>query len=260
MEKSTISHLSYVDPTSQIGENVRIEPFAYVGPDVVVGDNCIILQNATLLQGTTLGNDNVVYQNAVIGASPQNFKSVGEQRYVTIGHHNMIRENVVIAGGPSREQATSIGSNNRIMEAAHICHLATIGDNCVVGIQSLLADACSLHDHVLLSNSVLVQSKARVGQFALVQSGTRVCKDVPPYIILSGNPNKYHGVNAEILKRKEEMSERILRHIANAYRLVYQNNTSLIDACKSIDEQVPKSAEIDAILSFLTSSEKGIVR
>ena len=122
-----------------------------------------------------------------------------------------------------------------------------------------MAGDCELQDNVILSSGVILQHQTRVGRFSLVQSGCVVQKDVPPYIILGGNPVSYHGVSAVILE-KQGVSERILRHISNAYRIVYTGNESLEDALQKIVEQIPGSPEIDNIVAFIRDSRRGIVR
>ncbi len=99
-----------------------------------------------------------------------------------------------------------------------------------------------------------------IGSWTLVQSGCRISKDVPPYVIMSGNPVAYHGVNAVVLSQHHNTSERILRHIANAYRLIYQGNFSVQDAVQKIIDQVPMSEEIENIVNFVKGSERGIVK
>ena len=94
-----ISPLAFVDPAAQLGQNVEVGPFAYIEAGVTIGDHCVIKPHASILKGTTLGHHNTVYQNAVVGATPQDFHYVeGQPTRVVIGNHNHIRENVVIAG------------------------------------------------------------------------------------------------------------------------------------------------------------------
>ncbi|MBR1593510.1 MAG: acyl-ACP--UDP-N-acetylglucosamine O-acyltransferase [Alloprevotella sp.] len=255
-----ISPLAYVHPEARLGENVKVYPFAYIERDVVIGDNCVIMSHASVLEGSVMGADNYIYQNAVIGAVPQSFRyTVGHRTHVRIGQGNRIRENVVIAGGLEDETVTVIGDRNFLMDGVHICHDVQIGDDNVLGIGAQVAGECQLEHHVILSSGVILQHLARVGRYSLIQSGCVVQKDVPPYIILGGNPVSYHGVSAVILE-KEGLSERTLRHIANAYRIVYTGNESLEDAVQKIVDQIPGSAEIDNIVSFIRDSKRGIVR
>ena len=255
-----ISPLAYVDPTAQLGLNVEVGPFAYIEKGVVIGDNCVIKAHASILEGTTMGTGNIVYQNAVIGATPQDFHYVeGTSSKVVIGNNNHIRENVVIAGSTFADKATIIGDGNFIMDRVHICHDVHVFNKCVIGIGACIAGECEIHDCCIQSAGVVVQQHVRVGRFSLIQSGCRVQKDVPPYVILGGNPASYNGVNAIVLKRVN-VTDRIIRHIANTYRIIYTSNCSLEDASIKIAEQIPMSDEIHDILEFVKGAKNGIVR
>lgn len=255
-----ISPLAYVDPAAKLGNNVEIKPFAYIEGGVEIGDNCVIMPHVSILEGTTLGSGNIVYQNAVIGAKPQDFHFVeGSKTRVIIGNDNRIRENVVIAGSTYEGKATIVGNGNFIMDQTHICHDVIIHDKTVTGIGSIVSGESELYEGCILSNNAIVQQHIRVGRYSLIQSGCRVQKDVPPYVIMGGNPVSYHGVNAVILKHIG-MTERILRHISNTYRLIFTANFSLEDAVIKIPEQIPMSEEIDNILDFIKATKIGIVR
>lgn len=255
-----ISPLAYVDPTAKLGKNVEVGPFAYIEKGVVIGDNCVIKAHASILEGTTMGSGNTIFQNAVVGATPQDFHYVkGNPTKVVIGNDNHIRENVVIAGSTYEGKATTIGNGNFLMDRVHICHDVKIGNQCVIGIGACIAGESELHDCSIQSTGVVVQQHVRVGRFSLIQSGCRVQKDVPPYIILGGNPASYHGVNAIVLQHVN-VTERIIRHIANTYRIIYTSNFSLEDACLKIPEQIPMSDEIQDILDFIKNAKHGIVR
>ena len=255
-----ISPLAYIDPNAQLGQNVEVGPFAYIEKGVVIGDNCVIKAHANILEGTTMGTGNIVYQNAVIGATPQDFHYVeGTPSKVVIGNNNHIRENVVIAGSTYEDKATIIGDSNFIMDRVHICHDVPVYNKCVLGIGACLAGESEIHDCSIQSTGVVVQQHVRVGRFSLIQSGCRVQKDVPPYVILGGNPASYHGVNAVVLKHIGT-TERIIRHIANTYRIIYTGNFSLEDAVLKIPEQIPMSDEIHDILNFVKCAKHGIVR
>ena len=229
-----ISPLAFVDPSAKIGNNVKIYPFAFIDKDVVIGDNSVVMSHATILEGVVIGKQNYIYQNAVVGAVPQSFR-------FKVGH----RTKVVI------------GDNNFLMDGVHVCHDVHIGNDSVLGIYAQVSGDCILDDSVILSSNALIQHRVHIGRYALVQSGCRVHRDIPPYIILGGNPATYHGINSTVLCQQKE-SDRILRHIANAYRLIYSATVSLEDALIRIKEQIPQSEEIDYIVSFINSSKRGI--
>lgn len=255
-----ISPLAYVAPGAKLGNNVEVKPFAYIEEDVEIGDNCTIMPHASILNGTKMGSNNIVYQNSVIGATPQDFHFVeGQKTHVVIGNDNRIRENVVIAGSTYEDRATTIGDGNFLMDKVHICHDVRIHNKCVLGIGVSVAGESEVEDGSIQSSYVVVQQHVRIGRYSLIQSGCRVQKDVPPYVLLGGNPASYHGVNAFVLKHFNK-SDRVLRHIANTYRLIYTGNFSLEDAVIKIGEQIPMSEEIENIISFIKKSKHGIVR
>lgn len=255
-----ISPLAFVHPEAKLGENVEVGPFAYIEKGVTIGDNCTIMPHASILEGTTMGNHNIVYNNAVICATPQDFHYQEDKpKRVVIGNNNTIRENVVIAGSVLENSATTIEDGNFLMDRVHICHDVHVHNNCIIGIGTCVAGEAEIHDCSIQSNGVMVQQHVRVGRYSLIQSGCRVKKDVPPYVILGGNPAAYNGVNTIVLK-SVKVSDRILRHIANTYRIIYTGNMSLEDAVLKIPEQIPMSQEIDRILDFIKEAKHGIIR
>lgn len=254
-----ISTLAYVDSAAKVGKNVTIQPFAYIEGDVEIGDNCLIMSGARILSGTRLGKGNKVHHGAVLGAEPQDFHYTGEKSLLIIGDGNDIRENVVISRATHTGDSTYIGNENYLMDGVHLCHDVKIGNYCVVGIKATISGECRIDDYTILSSNVILQRSCHIGSWVLIQSGCRISKDVPPYIIMNGNPAKYHGINARVLQHKEQVTERVLRHIVNAYRLVYQGNFSIEDALQKIEDQVPMSDEIHNIINFIKNS-KGIVK
>jgi UDP-N-acetylglucosamine acyltransferase len=91
----------------------------------------------------------------------------------------------------------------------------------------------------------------------MIQAGTTFSKDVPPYIICSNGAN-YGGVNYT-MGRFYGVDEKVLKHIANAYRLVFNGKASVFDAVMQIEEQVPDSPEIRHIIEFIRATEIGII-
>lgn len=257
-----ISPLAYVDPAAKIGKNVTIEPFVYIEGDVEIGDDNVIMSGARILNGTRLGNSNKVHHGAVLGSTPQDFHYTGEESLLVIGDRNDIRENVVIARATHKGDASRIGNDNYLMDGVHLCHDVKISNNCVLGIRSMVAGESIVDDCTILSSNVIVQQNCHIGNWVLIQSGCRISKDVPPYVIMAGNPVQYHGINAVVLEHNAEsnhITDRILRHIMNAYRLIYQGNFSLQDAVLKIEDQIPMSDEIHNIVNFIKNS-KNIIR
>lgn len=253
-----ISSRAEVSPKAKIGDNVKIYPFVYVEDDVEIGDGCILYPFTSILNGTKMGKNNHVYQGAVIGALPQDFDFTGEESEVIIGDNNVFRENVVINRATHHGGQTVIGNDNCLMEGVHISHDTKVANRCVFGYGAKIAGNCEIHNAVIFSSSVIENAGTRVGAGAMVQAGTTFSKDIPPYIVAGGNPIAYGGVNST-MARAYGTSEKVIKHIANAYRLVFHGQTSVFDACLQIKAQVPDGAEIRNIVNFIQSTKLGII-
>lgn len=247
-----------IDPSVKLGKNVKIYPFVYIEKNVTIGDDCVIFPYVSIMEGTTLGKNNHVHQNAVLGAIPQDFNYCGAVTELVIGDNNTIRENVVINRATFVGGKTVIGNNNFLMEGVHVSHDAQIGNNCVFGYGSKIAGDCKIADDVILSSNVVINPKVRIGVAAMIQSGCRTSKDVPPYIVAAHNPIQFAGINMTIMNNLQ-IDEKKQNHVANAYRLVFHSQTSVYDAILQIEQQIPKGKEIDVIIDFLKATELGVI-
>ena len=255
---SDISPRAEVSPKAIIGEGCKIFPFVYIEDDVVIGDNCIIFPFVSIMNGTRMGNHNKVHQGTVLGALPQDFNFQGEKSELIIGDNNIIRENVVVNRATHHGGQTIIGKDNCLMEGAHISHDTKVGDSCVFGYGTKIAGDCEIGNGVIFSSSVIQNAGTRVGEGAMIQAGTTFSKDVPPYVIAGGTPVGYIGVN-NTMCRTYGIEEKVLRHIANAYRLVFNGQNSVLDAALQIEQQVPDSPEIQNIISFIRTTQQGFI-
>ena len=253
-----ISPKAVVSPKAKIGNNVKIYPFVYVEDYVEIGDNCVIFPFVSILNGTKLGHTNMVHQGTVLGALPQDFEFCGERTECIIGNNNIIRENVVINRATHEGGRTVIGNDNFIMEGAHVSHDTKIADKCVIGYGTKIAGDCEIGTGVIFSSSVIENARTRVGDFTMVQAGTTFSKDVPPYIIAGGSPVKYGGPNGTMMTTAG-IDDKVQKHVANAYRLVFHGMNSVFDSVLQIKSQVPDSPEIQNIIQFLSSTEQGII-
>ena len=236
-----ISPLAYVDASAKLGANVTVHPFAYIDKNVEIGDDCEIMPHVSIMSGTRMGKRNRIFNGAVIAAEPQDFNYKGDDTIVEIGDDNVIRENVVI------NRATNSGGKT------------VIGNHSVFGYGSKISGNCMIEDYAIFGGNVLVSQGCRVGTWSMTQTGCRFRKDVPPYIVAALEPTTYYGVNSVILMH-EGMSEKIVKHISHAYRIIYQGNTSIFDALLMIKDQVPMSDEIQHIIDFISASKLGIIK
>ena len=253
-----ISPLAYVDAGAKLGANVTVHPFAYIDKNVEIGDNCEIMPHASIMSGARLGKGNRVFNGAVIAAEPQDFKYKGDTTLAVIGDDNVIRENVVINRATTPDGQTFIGNGNFLHEGVHISHDTHIGNHCVLGYGSKVSGNCFFEDYAIFGGNILASQGSRVGTWSMTQTGCRFRKDVPPYIVAAQEPISYYGVNSVILSH-QGVSEKVIKHISHAYRIVYQGKTSIFDALLMIKDQVPMSDEIQHIIDFINDSKLGII-
>lgn len=254
-----ISPLAYIHPEAQIGENVEIGPFVFIDKNVVIGDNNTIMPNANILYGARIGNGNRIFPGAVIGAIPQDLKFKGEETTAEIGDNNTIRENVTINRGTAAKGKTIIGNDNLLMEGVHVAHDATIGNGCIIGNSTKFAGEIIIDDYSIISASVLMHQFCRVGGYGMIQGGCRFSKDIPPFIIAGRDPIAYCGINIVGLRRRG-FSNEIIENIHNAYRIIYNSGKNTTEALEQIKEEIPMSAEIEYVISFIENSQRGIIR
>ncbi|MBQ8337286.1 MAG: acyl-ACP--UDP-N-acetylglucosamine O-acyltransferase [Bacteroidaceae bacterium] len=255
-----ISPLAQIHPGAKIGENCIVEPFVIIDDNVVIGDNCHIMAHSSVLSGTRMGNNNKVFHGAVVGGIPQDLKFAGEETTLEIGDNNLIRENVTLNRGTASKGRTVIGSGNLFMENCHVGHDCVIGSGCVIGNSTKIAGEVVIHDNAILSACVLVHQFSYIGSHVMIQGGSRINKDVPPYIIVGREPARYCGLNIVGLRRKGFSNETI-KCIHEAYRHIYESGTIVSTALARIKESVTMLPEVEYIVRFTEeTSKRGIIR
>ena len=246
-----ISPLAYVDPLAKIGDNVTIHPFAFIDRDTVIGDGCEIMPYASIVRGTTLGSNVKVYQGAIVGADPQDFRWKGNDSYCFVGNDTVIREQVIINRGIYSQGGTHIGDGCFIMAETHVGHDSRIVGQCVLGNGVKIAGDVVIDEGTILSSNVIINEKCRVGKYVLIKGGTRISSNVPPYTILAHNPVTYYGVNSVVMQKHAGFTESQIDDVAKAYRHIYQCSTSVFNALKRIEADIEPSDVRDEIVNFI---------
>lgn len=246
-----ISPLAHVDPAAKIGKDVTIHPFAYVDADTVIGDNCEIMPYASVIHGTTLGAGVKVYQGAIVGADPQDFRWKGNPSFCFVGDHTVIREHVIINRGIYSTGGTNIGPDCFIMADSHIGHDSQIVGKCVVGNGVNIAGRCIVDEGTILSSSVVLHEGSRVGKYVIIKGGSRISSNVPPFVIMAHNPVVYYGVNSIVMGKHGGFTDSQIDDVAKAYRHIYQTSTSVFNALKRIEADIDESPVREEIINFI---------
>jgi UDP-N-acetylglucosamine acyltransferase len=250
---------SSVHPEAIIGENVTISPFVTIDKNVVIGDNTYIYPNAVILSGARIGKNCQIFSGAVISAIPQDLKFIGEETTVEIGDNTTIRECVTINRGTAAKGKTVVGENCLLMAYSHVAHDCIIKNNVIIGNATQLAGEVEVDDFAILSGGVLVHQFSKIGKHTMTQGGSRVSKDIPPYIIAGREPVSYSGINTIGLRRRGFTNEQ-LAGIQEIYRIIYQSGLNNSAAVKHIEVHIAEGQEKQEILSFVVGSQRGIIR
>lgn len=248
-----------VHPDAVIGENVTISPFVTIERNVVIGDGTYIYPNAVILEGARIGKNCRIFPGAVIAGIPQDLKFAGEDSLCIIGDNTTIRECATINRGTASKGKTIVGNNCLLMAYSHIAHDCVLKDHIIVGNATQLAGEVEVDDFAILSGGTLVHQFSRIGQHAMIQGGSRLGKDIPPYITAGREPITYSGVNVVGLRRRGFTNEQI-GNIQEIYRILYQSGLNNTDAVKHIESKVPDSFEKENVLTFVNNSQRGIIR
>jgi UDP-N-acetylglucosamine acyltransferase len=250
-----------IDPAARLGADVRVGAFTSIGADVEIGDGCIIGPHCSITGATRIGRDNRVIGHAAIGGDPQDKKFKGERTELAIGDRNIIREFVTINRGTGDGGGiTKVGDDNWLLAYTHVAHDCMIGNSCVFSNNSTLAGHVQIGDWVIMSGFAGVHQFGRVGAHAFLGMGVLVSGDVPPYTMVAteaqGRPR---GINSEGLKRRGFDAGRISA-IKRAYRTLYVAGLPLAEAKQQLAEQARDSEDVRALLDFIESGERPLLR
>jgi hypothetical protein len=257
----TIHPLATVSPKAKIGDNVEIGPYAFVDDDVEIGEGCKILPHAVIFKYVKIGKNCEIFPGAVIGAIPQDLKFEGEVTYVEIGDNVTIRECATINRGTkaSGKGVTKIGSDTLIMSYVHVAHDCHVGKHCILVSYVGIAGETDVDDWVILGGGAMAHQFSRIGSHAMVGGGSKINKDIPPYILCGRDPICYAGVNIVGLRRRGFSSD-VIRNIKDIYDTIYFQGYNITDGCSKVEAGFPQSEERDNILNFIRGSKRGIIR
>jgi UDP-N-acetylglucosamine acyltransferase len=251
--------LTSIHPNAKIAENVTIDSFVTIQEDVIIGEGTWIGPNAVIMNGSRIGKNCQIHPGAVISGTPQDKKFDGEYTTTIIGDNTTIREFATINRGTKAKEKTVIGSSCLIMSYGHIAHDSIIGNGCIVGSYAGVAGEVEMDDFAILSPGSLVHQFCRIGTHVMIQGGSKVTKDIPPYCMAGRDPVAYTGVNSVGLRRRG-FSNDAINQILDIYRIIYQKGLNVSQALDFIDANVAFSAERDVIVNFVKGSKRGIIR
>lgn len=248
-----------VHPDAKIGKNVEIGPFSVVAANVEIGDDTIIMNNATILDGARIGKNCRVFPGAVIAGIPQDLKFRGEDTLAIIGDNTTMRECVTVNRGTASKGHTIIGSDCLIMAYCHIAHDCVVGNHVIISNASQVAGEVVIDDYAVIGGGTLIHQFCHLGPHVMIQGGSKINKDIPPFVKAARDPIAYTGINIVGLRRRNFTPDEI-NAIQEIYRYLYLSQLNVSDAIDRIEAEIPQSKVRDEILGFAKASQRGILR
>ena len=248
-----------IDASAHIAETAEIGAYCFIGPDVVIGPGTILHNHVVIQSHTTVGDENEIFPFSVIGADPQDKKYRGEIATCIIGDRNKIREHVTVHRGTANGGGvTRIGSDNLMMVAAHVAHDCLIGNDVIVANQVMVAGHARIEDGANIGGGAGVHHFATIGSCAFVGGLARITKDVPPYMIVEGNPAEVRNINGIALTRRG-YSAADIEAVKDAYKRLYRDNGApMIQKLEQLRDDYPTSTPIAHLCDFLAASAEGV--
>lgn len=249
-----------VSPQAEIASDVTVGPFSVIGPHVTIGPGTVVGPHAVVSGPTRIGSACRIYQFASIGGAPQDRKYAGEPTRLEIGDRNVFREFCTVNRGTVHDRGvTSIGNDGLFLASSHVAHDCIIGDHVVFANCASIGGHVEIGDWVQLGGLSAVHQFCKIGAHAFIGGGAMVSRDVPPYVLITGNPAMPHGVNVEGLKRRGFSAEQV-RHIREAYRILYRMDLKLEEAAERLAGLAAEQPELEQLVRFIERSTRSLTR
>jgi UDP-N-acetylglucosamine acyltransferase len=245
-----------IHPKAQIGDGCEVGPFCVVGEHVVLGARCRIHSHVVIDGHTVLGSENEIFPFSSIGLKTQDLKWKGGLTRTEIGDQNTFREYVTIHSATTDGNATVIGSHNHILAYSHVAHDCRIGSHIIMSNSATLGGHVMVEDYAVVSLSAVHQF-CRIGKMAMIGGCSKVVQDVPPFMLADGNPAETRTVNKVGMDRNG-VSETAQAAVRQAYKLLFREKLTISNALTRIEQEIPTCPEIQHLLQFVRSSERGI--
>ncbi|MBB1485033.1 acyl-ACP--UDP-N-acetylglucosamine O-acyltransferase [Oceanospirillum sediminis] len=256
---SLIHPTAIIDSSAIIADDVEIGPYSIIGPDVEIGAGSWIGPHVVISKLTTIGKNNKIYQFSSVGEDCQDKKYAGEPTRLVIGDNNVIREGCSIHRGTVQDQGvTIIGNDNLLMTCVHIAHDCIIGNHTIIASDAAIAGHVHIDDWAIVGGASAIHQFCHIGAHAMCGGSTYVSKDIPAYLMVTGNPAESHGINAEGLKRRGFSPESIAE-LRRAYKVIFRRGLRLETALAELEADTV-SDELAVLINSLKASTRGIVR
>jgi len=252
-----IHSTAVVHPKAELAGDVVVGPYSVIGPDVVVGEGTWIGAHVVLEGRTRIGSGARIFHGAALGGAPQDLKYRGEKTWLRIGDHTTIREYATLNLACIEGEATEVGDGCLLMAYVHVAHNCRIGSRVILANAVNLAGHVEIEDYASIGGLTPVHQFVRIGRYAFVGGGSRVPKDVPPFVKAAGNPLQVVGLNTVGLERHGFDEDRRLA-LKRAYRIVFRSGLNVSQALTRLRAEFRGDEDVRTLIEFIERSERGI--
>jgi UDP-N-acetylglucosamine acyltransferase len=244
-----------IDRKAEVDSSCDVGAYAIIDANVRIGRGCQIGPHVHITGHTEIAGNNRFYTGCVIGEAPQDLKYKNEPTRLRIGEGNVFREHVTVHRSAKLEEETVVGSNNFLMAHCHVGHNSQLGDHIIIANGALIAGHVTVHDRVFISGNCLVHQFVTIGTLALMQGGSAISKDLPPYTIARGD-NHIAGLNVVGLRRAGLTSADRLE-LKRAYHAVFRTDLPIRKAAQKAADQFA-NPHARALIDFVLASKRGV--
>ena len=249
-----------VDPRAELADDVEVGPYSIIGPDVTIGAGTWIGPHVVISGPTVIGQRNRIFQFASLGTECQDKKYRGEPTRLEVGDDNVIRESCTLHRGTVQDVGlTRVGSRNLLMVNTHLAHDVVVGNDNIIANNAGIAGHVNIGDFVIIGGNSGIHQFCRIGSYAMLGGGTTLFKDIPAFVMASGNPAVARGMNFEGMKRKGWSSQTV-NTLRKAYKIVYRDGLTLEAAYPLLDALAADVPEVNIFIDSLRASTRGIAR
>jgi UDP-N-acetylglucosamine acyltransferase len=261
MSSSQVHEHAIVAAGAKVAAGVRVGAYAVIAADVELGEGCVLHEHAIVQGPSKIGRNNIFYPFCVVGGDPQDLRFRGERTELVVGDGNTFREYVTITRGTvGGGGKTTIGSGSLFLASSHVGHDCHVGDHTLFVNGATLAGHVTVEDYATIGFQSPVHQFCRVGRYAYIGASTVITQDVPPFSrVVTERETKSYGVNTIGLERKGFSEER-LKVLARAFRLLLRSKMNTTQALAEMKKSLGESEDVQELIRFIETAERGIVK
>ena len=248
-----------IHPKANVAASCDIGPYCVIHEHVTLGENCHLHSHVVIDGHTNLGARNEIFPFAAIGMKTQDLKYKGGAPRLEISDDNVFREGVTVHCGTNDGEATVIGSHNLFIIHAHVAHDCVLGNHIIMSGFAGLAGHCVVEDHAIFAGYVAVHQFCRIGKLSMIGGCSKIVQDVPPFMIVDGNPGETRTINKVGLERAG-LSDESQTALRTAYKIIFREGLSTPNALAKVEAELPALPEVQHLVQFIRASERGICK